>query len=545
MQVFVNGKFVILDGSGASTRERFVSGMIVKDGVIKWIGDENDPAKPVIENGAETVDLQQKTVLPGFIDGHMHLLLLGQSLTKLDLSKCKTLEEIQNTIRTYASSHPELPRIMCKGWLESSVEGHAHRSMLDELDARPIFIDSNGLHQAWCNTAALEELDLKDMPDPPGGTIHRDSSGDATGLLSEAAVLNLIWPFLSASSSLEQRKEAILSAISAYSASGYTGVTEMAMDEYAWEALLSLRSTSSLPIRVSAYWLIRPAADIDSLLSQVDRAIALAAQYNSTTSPDLRIIGVKLILDGTVDACTAALSSTYASMTSIVPTLWTKPQVEAVVFHASRAGLQCALHAIGDATVKLAIDALEALGDPTGTGDRRHRIEHLELTSPEDATRLGKLGITASIQPVHADPAILKAWPKLIGEHRCSRAFAYADFEKGGATLAIGSDSPTAPWDPIGNMYVATTRKSAREKDLRTPGGFGEEWRLSLASALGAATRGAAYGVFQEGRVGSLREGARADFVVVDMQWNEEGLLEAKLVETWMQGMRISSKAVT
>ncbi|KAG8623330.1 hypothetical protein KVT40_008306 [Elsinoe batatas] len=539
MKVFTNGKFVILDGEGSSTKERFVDYVVVKDGNISWIGNEDDSTKPPSGDDAEVVDMKGKVIVPGFIDGHMHLLLLGQSLTKLDLSNCKSLDGIRTTIKRYATEHPNLPRIMCKGWLESTVDGHANRSMLDDIDPRPIFIDSNGLHQAWCNTAALQELDLKGMPDPPGGVIHRDSAGDATGLLSEAAVLNLIWPFLSASSSLEQRKEAILSAISTYTKSGYTSVTEMAMDEYAWEALLSLHQTSPLPVRVSAYWLIRPAADIPSLLTQVDRAAKLAKQYNSTSSPDLRIVGIKLILDGTVDACTAALSSTYAAMTSLVPPLWTKAHLEAVVAHAAQAGLQIALHAIGDQTVKMAIDALEAHGDPTNTGDRRHRIEHLELTSPEDAARLGKLGITASIQPVHADPAILRAWPKLIGEHRCSRAFAYADFERGGATLAVGSDSPTAPWAPLKNIYVATTRKSAREEGLRAPQGFREEWKLSLASALAASTRGAAFGMFQEGRLGSLRPGLKADFAVLDVDWAAERLREAKVVGTWFEGREL------
>ncbi|PSK56951.1 hypothetical protein B9Z65_6575 [Elsinoe australis] len=411
--------------------------------------------------------------------------------------------------------------------------------MLDDLDPRPIFIDSNGLHQAWCNTAALEELDVASMPNPPGGTIHRDPSGHATGLLSEAAVLSLIWPFLSKSSSLTQRMDAIRSAISAYTSHGYTGVVDMAMDEYAWEALLALRSTSPLSLRISAHWLITPSTSIPSLLSQVDRATALAAQYNATTSPDLRIIGIKLILDGTIDACTAALSSTYASMTSLVPPLWTAEAITAVVRHAATANLQIALHAIGDATVRLAIDALESHGDPTSTHNRRHRIEHLELTSPEDAKRLGGLGITASIQPVHSDPAILGAWPALIGPARCGRAFAYRDFEQHNAVLAIGSDSPTAPYDPLRNLYVATTRKSAREKGMKAPEGFDEGWKVGLASAVAGATKGAAWSVFDEGRVGSLKRGMRADFVVVEMEWGAEGLLEGRVVETWFEGRRV------
>ncbi|PNS20618.1 hypothetical protein CAC42_345 [Sphaceloma murrayae] len=539
MKTLVNGKFVTFQGEGAASREVFLNRMVIKDEVIERIGNRDDGAT---HDHGECIDMQGRMVLPGFIDGHMHLLLLGQSLTKLDLSGCSSLDSIRDTIRQYASDNPHLPRLMCRGWLESSIKRQAHRHMLDDLDPRPIFIDSGGLHQAWCNTAALQELDVASMPDPQGGTIHRDSNGEATGLLSEAAVLNLIWPFLSKSSSLDQRKDAILSAINAYTACGYTGMIDMAMDEYSWETLLSLRGTTALPMRISAYWLITPSANIPDLLAQVDRAIALARQYNSTTSPDLRIVGIKVILDGTIDACTAALASTYASMSSLVAPLWDRPSLTAVVSHAATADLQIALHAIGDATVTLAIDVLESHGDPTNSRARRHRIEHLELTSPEDALRLGKQGITASIQPVHSDPAILGAWPKLIG-HRCGRAFAYSDFERRGAPLAIGSDSPTAPHDPLKNLYVATTRKSARKEGAGPPQGFDEGWKLGMASAATAATRGAAYSVFQEGRVGALREGMMADFVVVEGmgQWSPEGWAEGRVVETWFGGERVWS----
>lgn len=200
---------------------------------------------------------------------------------------------------------------------------------------------------------------------------------------------------------------------------------------------------------------------------------------------------------------------------------------------ADAAGLQCALHAIGDGAIKLEIDTLEA----NGTSGRRHRIEHLELASSEDAKRLGRLGITASIQPVHADPAILRACPKLLGEHRCGRAFPCKEFEDSGAKLALGSDAPTAPYAAFPNMYTATTRRSAREPESLEV--VNEHFAISLASAVAAATAESAYSCFAESWAGSLEKEMKADFVVVDMVWKPEGLLAASVEETWFEGKKL------
>jgi predicted amidohydrolase YtcJ len=209
---------------------------------------------------------------------------------------------------------------------------------------------------------------------------------------------------------------------------------------------------------------------------------------------------------------------------------------------AEKAGLQCALHAIGDHTAKVALDSLAAAGSTGSLEDlkgRRHRIEHLELTRPEDAARLGSMGVVASIQPVHADPAILRAWPSLLGPGRLSRAFAYADFAAGGAVLALGSDAPTAPHAPLANVYIATTRKSAREPATTDLLPVNEGQALELSQAVTAGTYGSAYSVFLDTRVGKLETGLQADFVVVDMVFDKKELLRAKVTETWYRGKRV------
>jgi predicted amidohydrolase YtcJ len=308
---------------------------------------------------------------------------------------------------------------------------------------------------------------------------------------------------------------------------------EMAMDGNAWDALQVLREKDGeLPIRLAAHWIIAPSETEEGNLKQVDKAIELHKQFNVETSPNLRIAGIKVICDGVIDACTAALREPYSNGVSC-DSLWSAEMLDPVVRKADAAGLQCALHAIGDGAIKIAIDALEKNGTPGS----RHRIEHLELASSEDAKRLGRLGITASIQPVHADPAILRAWTRLLGEHRCGRAFAYKDFQEGGARLALGSDAPTAPYDPLPNLYTATTRRSARQPESTEK--VNEHFALSLASAISAATAGSAYSCFADAWTGRLAKGLKADFVVVDMEWNADKLLEAKVQETWLEGRKV------
>lgn len=538
--LFVNGRILAKAGAGLEGQPTFADAMFVRNGVIAAIGSRDNITSQLNLAGDVAVhDLHSKTVLPGFVDGHMHLFLLGQALRKVGLEHCKNLDDIRATVQAYATSHPDVPRILCKGWMHSMTPDGVSASLLDDIDPRPIFIDSKDLHFTWCNAAALAELGVDDMPDPAGGTIHRDAHGKPSGVLSEGAVLSIVWPHQALVASLQDRQAAIVAAIQTYHAAGYTGLVEMAMDEPIWDALVALRASNPerLPMRIAAYWLIKPAADPESRLAQVRRAAELHAQLNATTSPDLRIAGIKVVCDGIIDACTAFVSEPYGAQGSPhPPPVWTADDLAPVVRAADEAGLQIALHAIGDAAIRTAVDVLER----HATASRRHRIEHLELAAPEDAKRLGRAGITASVQPVHADPAILRAWPRLLGPERCGRAFAYREFADGGARMALGSDSPTAPWEPLHNVYVAATRRSAREPECEEV--VNEHFRLGVCEAIVAATEGAAASVFAEGRVGSLAVGKMADFAVFDMEWDAKRLLQSELRETWFSGKRVFKK---
>ncbi|XDG06307.1 hypothetical protein ABKA04_005922 [Annulohypoxylon sp. FPYF3050] len=537
--LFVGGKvFLHANQPGLETKPEFGNAIFVRDGTIEHVGFEDDDAIAQCRTaGAIVHDLNGRTVLPGFIDGHIHLLRLGQSLSKAALDHCENAEDVRKAIKEHALANPNEPRVLCKGWMRHMSEPLA--SLIDDIDPRPIYVDSKDLHTTWCNTAALKELDAENLKDPEGGKIVRGENGKPTGAFEEAAVFTMIWPFLSDVATEKDREDWIRAAVQAYNSSGYTGAIDMAMEEQSWATLLKIRKEQpkqSLPFRLAAYWLLTPTTSEADCLAQVDRVIEVHKQLSAEESPDLHVVGIKLITDGIIDACTAYLAEPYltgadVNKLSTGQPFWEPEIVNAVVRKADAAGLQIALHAIGDAAITMCLDALS-----TCSPKNRHRMEHLELASARDAKRLGEFGITASIQPVHADPWILRAWPTLLG-HRCTRAFPYREFSDHGAPLALGSDSPTSPWAIMANVYVGATRRSYRNPSYTQV--VNHDFRLGVCEAVVAASYGSARSVFWDGRLGSLERGNVADLTVWDMVWEEERLLEARLEETWFEGERI------
>ncbi|KAJ5786560.1 amidohydrolase 3 [Penicillium pulvis] len=515
--------------------DEFLGCFVVKGNKFTHVGyDTDEEVQAAKLQGAQIIDLKNQVVVPGFIDSHTHFLLFGLALQKLDLSGCKCFQDIERAIIGYAKEHPELPRILCRGWHQPSTNSEAFASMIDHIDARPIFIEALDLHSTWCNTRALKEMGVETIPDPPGGKIHRTEDGSPSGLMEESAQTGIVWPHLMNISTVEERLTALKDALAAYLESGYTGLVDMAMDSTAWEALRLLRESQHVPIHVAAHWYIPFTDDKDELSEYIDEAIAKHSEFHPTTSPEFCVVGIKIIADGVVDGCTAALSHPYSGVSpGTVDPIWPLESMKWVVKRAADAGLQVAIHAIGDVTIKNAIDSIEAASSPRG----RHRIEHLELASVVDAKRLGELGITASIQPVHSDPVLTKAYPKILQPRLWDRVFPYREYLDGHACVAIGTDAPTAKHLPLPNLYNATTRKSALDpSSSQTTNPVGA---ISLIQAAIAATSGAAYSRFAEGWTGSIAKGHRADFVVLETEWTSETLLNTIVQQTWALGEKV------
>lgn len=530
--VFVNGR--IFASKNAHERINvFAKCMVIEGGKILHVGKEEDKlVQQKIRGGTNVEDLENRVVIPGFIDAHTHLLFFGLSLKKLDLTNYTSLEQLRSAISSYAKQNPGMPRVLCRGWLQPSTGRLALATMLDGLDPnhRPIYVEALDLHSTWVNTAALNELPLEKAKELGSHQVPCDENGNPTGLFAEAGQTDIVWPHLNEKYTEEEKQAALKEAFNAYIAAGYTGAIDMAMDDNAWDALKLYRERNGgLPIHVAAHWLIRPVGNLEA---QVDHAVSQNKEWHPSFTPDFCVVGIKLICDGVVDGCTAALTKPYPGHDSLIDPLFTKDQMEIVVTKAAHANLQVAIHAIGNAAITQAIDSIAATNTPSG----RHRIEHLEIANEEDAKRLGAFGITASVQPVHSDPAILIDYQKLIGPHLWDRAFAYQEFLEGHACVAFGTDAPTARHLPLPNLYNATTRKSATRPQMmeRTM----PHQALTMSQAFHAATTGAAYSRFADKWTGSLKVGLQADFVVLDSKWTPESLLDDNVTETWVKGRR-------
>ncbi|MBN9177004.1 MAG: amidohydrolase [Microbacterium sp.] len=530
-RAYVNGRIFTAETDPARA---WATAFTVEGDGFGFVGADAD-----VPAAAETIELGGRLVLPGVTDAHTHLLHMGAALGQVPLTDARSLDEIQARLAAARAADPEAPTLRGRGWLFDSIPGgRPTAAMIDAVVADvPVYLDANDLHSTWVNSAALAELGItRDTPDPIGGSIGRDAHGEPNGMLWETAAVQYAWAQRDAAATDADRDADVERAIETYLAAGVTAVVDMAFDEYGLAALerAAARRGGALPLRVAAHWLITNTGDDTQNLAQVQRAVDLAA---APSSPWLRVVGIKLILDGVIDACTAAMRHPYADGSNAEP-IWSPAQLQPVVDAADAAGLQIAQHAIGDLASQIALDALEQAVAANGEIPRRHRIEHLEYAAPGTAERMARLGVTASMQPVHADPAIFANWAEMLGDARVERAFPWPEYEDAGALLAFSTDAPTAPHDALANMYVATTRASALDPVVPATH---PQYALPLERALGHATRDAAASVGDGGWRGRIAPGCAADFAVVDTDVFEAAptaLLSARIVETVVAGVR-------
>jgi predicted amidohydrolase YtcJ len=349
--------------------------------------------------------------------------------------------------------------------------------------------------------------------------------------LKETAVARA-WEHFDSITTDEQRDGQLRAALDALAAAGVTSVIEMALTPPDLAAMARAERAGTLTARIRAHALLDEDRDP---LEQVREAAADAADH---TSPWLRVVGVKIVSDGVIDACTAAMRRPYANGL-LPPPIWPPSSLEPAVTAADAAGLQVAIHAIGDAAVGNALDAFELAARVNETSGRRHRIEHIEYLDHDDVPRFGALGVTASMQPVHADPAIRPNWTAMLGDSRADRGFAWPELAAS-TTLAFGTDAPTAPLEALPNLHVAVTRRSSLE-----PGAWDPEqpaFALPLEQALRHMTLDAAWSCFDEDVRGSLAQGKLADLVLLDRDPFEEdpgALLETRVVRTVVAGRTV------
>lgn len=527
----------------ASTAEAFA----VADGRFAAVGTLSS-ARASVGAGADDaqaaeipeVDLGGRFVSPGIIDSHTHLTMFGESLGKVQLRDCKSLDEIRQRLVAAREAAPEAPRVLGVGWLFDAVgDQHPTAALLDAvLPDVPVYLDANDLHSVWVNSAALAELGIdRDTADPVGGEIARDENGDATGMLYETAGTQFAWAFLQNASTPEDHVRFLERAFDAYLEAGVTGTTDMSLNEADVTAIRALIARDGrLPFPITGHWILEPTGDTEQDLAGVANVVALrdiiAADDDARW---FRIAGVKFIMDGVIDACTATMRWPYANGANCDP-IWTAERILPVAAAADAAGLQIAMHAIGDRTSEIALDTIEHCIRTGELRPRRHRIEHLESVADTTIERMAELGVVASMQPVHCDPAVLDNWKAVLGDERREQGFPWQKFRAAGVPMTLGTDAPTAPHEALPNLYIALTGGSVLTPSLPA---YHPERVFTPAEALEALTAGGAYAGEMEHTSGRIRIGLGANFIVLDvnpLDADPGELLETRVRSTFVLG---------
>ena len=476
------------------------------------------------------IDMKGRTLLPGFVDGHGHIMGLGQRALSLDLSGTRSLAEAQARIAAYAQANPTLRWITGGGWNQEQW-GLGRFPTAAELDTavgdRPVWLSRADGHASWANTAALRAagVDARSVA-PAGGRIEK-TGPNPSGVFVDAAqaLVGKVVPDpkpVEYDAALRKAQDILLSY-------GVTAAADMGTSLDAWLAYRRLGDIGGLRIRIMSY-----AAGTD-VASRVGASGPTPWLYGDR----LRMGGVKIYSDGALGSRGAWLKADYADAPGQRGLgFLTDDQLSNQMSRAAMDGFQVAVHAIGDRANAQALAAIEELR-ATYTGDRRWRIEHAQIVDPADIGKFGRLGVIASMQPVHQTGDRVMAEARL-GPARLAGAYAWASMLRGGARLAFGTDFPVESPDPWAGWAAGFTRQDA---DGQPFGGWQPQEKLTREGAWKAYTIDAAYAGFAEDKFGRLAAGLAADFIVIDAEdpllLSPTALRKVRVLETWVGGQKV------
>ena len=503
--ILLNGRIYTLD-----SRQPWAEAVAISGGKILAVGSVKDVSS-YRDSSTKVIDLGGRLVLPGFTDCHIHFMDGSLGLTQVILNGATTVAEIQKRVKEYAAAHPKETWITGMGWTYPTFAPSAlpEKKFLDEVVSdRPVYLVAFDGHSSWANSKALAMAGIKrDTPDPPNGKIVRDNNGEATGALKESAG-DLVAKFLP-KPTREERLSALRLGMHEANKVGLVRVHSAGQD-FEWLDLYDeLRRKGDLTVRFYIAYFLDPPQLTGDAINKIEQA-------RRTYKDEWISAGVvKTMLDGVVEAHTAAMLTPYSDdPTQIGKLFWEPAKYKQAIKELDHRGLQIFTHAIGDRAVRLSLDAYEEAEKSNQTHDARPRIEHIETISAQDIPRFGKLGVVASFQPLHAypDDDTLKIWARNVGPERAQRAWVWRGIESTGGLLAFGSDWPVVTLNPWPGVQNAVTRQTT-EGD--PPEGFVPRERISLEDAIKAYTLGAALAGRREKTEGSIEPGKLADLIVL------------------------------
>jgi predicted amidohydrolase YtcJ len=494
-------------------QQKWAEAIAVRGDKIIAVG-ERKQVEALRRPSTKMIDAGQRLLLPGFVDCHIHFMDGSLGLTRVDLNEATTVAEIQKRVKAYADAHPNELWIQGMGWTYPTFGPSAlpNKKILDDVVTdRPVYLIAFDGHSSWANSKALAMAGIdRNTPNPPNGTIVRDENGDATGALKEAAG-DLVGSKTPVPTRAE-RLDALRKGIREADRVGLVRVHSAGQDFEYLDLYDELRKSGELTLRFYiAYFLDPP-----GLTPQNTALIENARRKYSSNDDWIEGGAVKTMLDGVVEAHTAAMLAPYSDdPTQSGKLFWDPEKYKANIADLDARGLQIFTHAIGDKAVRLALDAYQNAAEVNKTRDARPRIEHIETISAVDVERFGKLGVIASMQPLHSypDDDTLNIWARNVGAERASRPWVWRSIQEKGGALAFGSDWPVVTLNPWRGVQTAVTRQTS---EGNPPGGFVPRQRLSLEDTIRAYTLGAAFAGRREKSEGSLEPGKLADFILLD-----------------------------
>jgi len=519
-----------LDGRGAL--QRFDALLVDDAGRVVATGSE----APLRERAGDEVRIESlagRTVLPGLIDAHGHLMGLGLALRQADLVGSRSLDEALERVRDFAAARPNASWIVGNGW-NQVIWKLGRFPTAAELDSavadRPVWLERVDGHAGWANSAALRLAGIdRRTADPVGGRIERDAAGEPTGVLVDAA-MSLVSSKVPAADAAELGA-ALDGALQRLASLGITSVHDAGIDVDDYRLYRQYADQARLTTRI--YAMVR---DTGEDFDQIAAGGPLLAYGND----HLTVRSVKMWADGALGSRGAAMIEPYSDDPHNRGLLFRTPaELRAAVEKAFSHGFQVNIHAIGDAGVREVLDAYsQAYRSHPDARGFRNRVEHSQIAALEDIPRYLPLRLVASMQPTHATSDMNMAEDR-VGPRRILGGYAWRRFLDQGTRIAGGSDFPVELPEPFYGLHAAVTRQ---DHENRPDGGWYPDQRMSREEALRAFTLDAAWAAHQDDRLGTLEPGRWADFIVLDrdyFQVPEQDIWTIQVLQTWVGGRQV------
>lgn len=483
--------------------------------------------------GLEEIDGEGRTLIPGLIDAHVHVMGLGYQQLDVDVQGIDSLDETLEAIRQYAEDNPDLEWIRGRGWNQVLWEENEFPTA-EDLDSvvpdRPVYLTRVDGHAAWTNSRAMEMAGIsRDTPDLQGGVVRRDEFGDATGIFVDATMSYITQHIPQRTE--EENEQALELALQVMAEHGLTSVHDARINVATWERYKKFADNGDLITRI--YAMIGGTGDTFDELAK-------DGPINSYAGDLLSLRSVKISADGALGSRGAAMIDHYHDDPGNSGLLfYDQEELNEMVVKGASNGFQMNIHAIGDAANRQVLDAFEHAKEELGDqADLRHRVEHAQIVHPDDIPRFVELDVIASMQPTHATSDMNMAEDR-VGSERIEGAYAWQTFLDQGTVIAGGSDFPVENVNPFYGLYSAVTRQ---DHDGMPPGGWYSEHKLSRIEALRIFTRDAAFAAHQEDVLGTLEPGKWADFILIDrdiFEVDASEIWQTDVLQTWLAGERV------